>query len=409
VSHWRHPLGASVADKLSAMTGPMHHSTQSPSLAPQVPPPLIDLGELMRSPMRQVPAVSSLVAINLLVFVVMLFYGAGLWHTSNGVQLAWGANFGPATQDGQWWRLLSAMFIHFGAVHLVLNMWALWDVGRLLERLLGPLRVVGLYLGAGAAGNLLSLVVQGNQAVSGGASGAIFGLYGALLVGLWRERAQVEQGEFRWLFGGAFAFTVLMLGLGFVVPGIDNAAHGGGLLAGALLGRVLAKPWAVGNPPSVLAGWRGRWLAAGLLVLGVALLVARLPAPSYRFSEELRAQQAIAQFLTEDQRISQQWSAMVQAGPRQGLSFDALAGRVDEDVAARYERSFEQLLAASPDSAIPSAQKLESLQAYASQRAEDARDLAEKLRRTAPHKGLNKAPPKRPPCVAECAKGNTPP
>ena len=64
------------------------------------------------------------------------------------------------------------MFVHFSFIHIALNMWALWDVGRLLERLLGRWRYAVLYLGAGAVGNLLSLVVQGNRAVSGGASGA---------------------------------------------------------------------------------------------------------------------------------------------------------------------------------------------------------------------------------------------
>ena len=146
------------------------------------------LTDLMRSKPREVPVTSALLAINLVVFAVMLVFGAGLWHSANGVQLAWGANFGPATQDGQWWRLFTAMFIHFGLIHLALNMFALWDIGRLVERLFGRTRYVLLYVGSGIIGNLLSLVLQGNQAVSGGASGAIFSLYGALLVFLWRER-----------------------------------------------------------------------------------------------------------------------------------------------------------------------------------------------------------------------------
>ena len=142
--------------------------------------------ELMRSSASQTPVVTAVVVANVLVFVAMLAAGAGLWHTANGVPLAWGANFGPATQDGQWWRLFTALFVHFGVVHLAMNMWALWDVGRLMERLHGPWRLALLYFGSGVLGNLLSLVVQGNQAVSGGASGAVFSLYGALLVFLWR-------------------------------------------------------------------------------------------------------------------------------------------------------------------------------------------------------------------------------
>ena len=92
-----------------------------------------NLTDLMRSRPAQVPVTTTLLAANVLVFVLMLFAGAGWWHTTNGVQLAWGANFGPATQDGQWWRLFTAMFVHFGIVHLSMNMFALWDVGEPTE------------------------------------------------------------------------------------------------------------------------------------------------------------------------------------------------------------------------------------------------------------------------------------
>ena len=140
-----------------------------------------------------------------------------------------------------------------------------------------------LYALSGLPGNLVSLALHGNQAVSGGASGAIFSLYGALLVFLWREQSNVEPGEFRWLFGGAVVFSSLMLGVGFVVQGIDNAAHGGGLVAGGLLGLVLARPWGPqGATPSRYLAWG----TTALMVVGTAALVWRLPEPSYRFSEE---------------------------------------------------------------------------------------------------------------------------
>jgi len=334
------------------------------------------LTDLMRSPLSAVPVTASLMLANGLVFLAMLLAGAGWWHTANGVQLAWGANFGPATQDGQWWRLFTAMFIHFGVVHLALNMWALWDVGRLVERLMGRWRFALLYLGSGVLGNLVSLVVQGNQAVSGGASGAVFSLFGALLVFLWRERAQVDRWEFRWLFGGALGFSAAMLGMGFVISGIDNAAHIGGLGAGVLLGLLMARPWTALSP----SVQRGRWAAVALLVLAVVLLVLRLPEPSYRYGEEVQVRQAIQSYVQQDRATQRQWNTLLQAGSSAGLSFDQLAGRVDTDIAPAYERSFEQLMQVRPTTAVPSAQQLEHLQTYAAQRAEAAREVADGLR-----------------------------
>ena len=334
------------------------------------------LTDLMHASPRQAPLTLGLMACNIGVFIAMLAYGAGLWHTSNGVQLAWGANFGPATQDGQWWRLGSAMFLHFGVVHLALNMWALWDVGRLMEQLLGRWRFLLLYLASGVFGNLLSLVAQGNRAVSGGASGAVFALYGALLVFLWRERRQVDRGEFRWLFGAALVFTVVALLTGQVVTGIDNAAHVGGLVAGALLARVLARPWAAHSPRSQ----SGRWVAAALLVSAIGVLLVRLPEPSYRMGDELRAREAIRQFMSDDQRISQRWGSLIDAGRRDPMSFEQLAGQIDADVTSDYQESFEQLSALNLGASAPSAKTLEILRKYAALRGEASHALAEGLR-----------------------------
>lgn len=350
-----------------------------------------NLTDLMRSRPAQVPVTTTLLAANVLVFVLMLFAGAGWWHTTNGVQLAWGANFGPATQDGQWWRLFTAMFVHFGIVHLSMNMFALWDVGRLVERIYGRRRMALLYVGSGMVGNLVSLVVQGNAAVSAGASGAIFSLYGALLVFLWRERRQVHPAEFRWLFGGAVLFTLLIFGMGYVVSGIDNSAHGGGFLAGAVMARILARPWTARSP---VAGGLGRWGAALALAAALVWLAMHLPQPAYRYGDELRARQAIQNFRSADRGISQQWELLLRRGPAQGLSFEELAGTIEARVTEPYARSFEELVAATPGSPVPSTGELGVLQAYAQQRVEASREVAEGFRTRDPYKirqGLEQA------------------
>jgi len=340
------------------------------------------LHDRLRLRLPHVRVTQVLIVVNVLVFLAMLASGAGLWHSSNGVQLAWGANFGPATQDGEWWRLASAMFLHFGILHLSMNMWALWDGGQLVERMVGPLRFVAIYFLSGIAGNLLSLVSHHGQAVSGGASGAIFGIYGALLVCLWRERRQLHPQEFRWLFWGASGFTAVIIVLGLLIPGIDNAAHAGGLVAGVLSGTGLANTLDSGQTMFL----RQRLLAGGVFVLALLVLVSHIPAPVYRWSEEALARDEVNAFIKGDVAISQAWQGILNESKRSGASFDELAGRIDADIGDRYEESFEHLSLLSVNPALPSAAALKMLRHYAELRRDASRSLADGLRSKDPRK-----------------------
>jgi len=338
-------------------------------------PPLPLLDQL-RQRVAHVPITLLLLAINLLVFMLMLWFGAGLWHTSNSVQFDWGANFGPATKDGEWWRLGSALFLHFGIVHLTLNMISLWDGGRLVERMFGPARFLLIYFCSGLSGNLLSLIAQGDLAVSGGASGAIFGVYGAFMVFLWRERSHINPSEFKWFFWGAVGFSIITIVLGLQITGIDNAAHIGGLLGGILAGVALARPFEAGaSYPR-----RGRWLATGGLVGGLTLLIVNIPAPIYRWSEEVRARGEIHEFLGGDARIRARWGAIIGRARQENPSFDELAGRIESEVSSPYAESFEQLAKLHLNAAAPSAAALASLREYAELRRDASRALVEGLR-----------------------------
>lgn len=317
------------------------------------------------------PVSYSLITINVLVFVAMLFNGAGFWHSPNGVQLAWGANFGPATQDGEWWRLGTALFLHFGAMHLLLNMIALWDGGAWVERMYGHGRFVAIYFGAGLTGNLCSMVFQKGQPVSGGASGAIFGIYGALIAYLWLNRRRIHASEFRWLFIAALAFSALTIAFGLVIPGIDNGAHIGGLVSGLFLGSILLPEKTV---------WRVRGLAALILTVLVGMLIVSLPKPRYLWHDEVRAREEIGEFLREDAAIARDWKRLIDDSRRQGLSFDDLAERIETEVAERYEESFEALSALPDNAALPSAAAVDQLRRYAGQRRDASRELAEGLR-----------------------------
>ena len=338
--------------------------------------PLSRITDLMRGRLALTPATVALVAANVLVFAAMLANGAGLWHSPNHVQLAWGAGFGPATKDGQWWRLGTAMFLHFGLVHLGMNMWALWDGGRLVERLYGSLRFAGIFLASGLTGNLLSLIIAADRAVSGGASGAIFGIYGALLVWLWRERRTVHPTEFRWLFGGAALFSAATIGLGLLIPGIDNAAHIGGLVSGALLGAATARPL----PGRVVIKGRRQWVAAAAYAVMVAVLIMRIPDPLYRWKDELQARSEVLDFLATDQMIAQRWQELMSASRKGGASFEELAGRIESDITMEYQQSFEQLSALNLDAAAPSAETVAMLKRYAQLRSEASHMLAEGIR-----------------------------
>jgi rhomboid protease GluP len=348
-----------------------------------LPPSAIPLDQALKQRHPGVPVTRMLLLVNLGVFVAMLAAGAGLWHSPNGIQLAWGANFGPATQDGEWWRLGTAMFLHFGVWHLAMNLWALWDSGQFVERMFGSTRFAMLYLASGLGGNLLSLVIQGNRAVSGGASGAILGLYGALLVFLWQERKHVHRGDFRWLFWGAAGFTAVVLTLGLWIPGIDNAAHSGGFVTGVLSGLVLMPASDTANNQP----WRRRLIASALLAGAIAWLVAALPQPAYRWNEELAARREIGAFLREEADIGRAWQTIVAQSRRRGATFDEIAGQIDSEITDRYEESFEQLSGLHLDPAAPSAGQLEQLRRHAESRRDASRALADALR-------TRKAPPR---------------
>jgi membrane associated rhomboid family serine protease len=132
--------------------------------------------------------------------------------------------------DGAYYRLFTAMFIHYGILHLALNMWALWVLGRNLEAVLGPLRFLALYLLAGLGGNVACYLVS-PDAFSAGASTAVFGLFAAFFVILRKLGRDTSA---------VIGILVVNLVLTFAVPSISIAGHLGGLVVGGLVGAVLA-------------------------------------------------------------------------------------------------------------------------------------------------------------------------
>ncbi|MEV1333549.1 rhomboid family intramembrane serine protease [Micromonospora costi] len=133
--------------------------------------------------------------------------------------------------DGEWYRLITAMFLHFGLPHLLLNMWALWVLGRSLEANLGRLRFLALYLIAGFGGNVAAYLFSAQNATTAGASTAIFGLFAALFLIMRRLGRDTS---------GILPVLIVNLVFTFAVPSISIAGHLGGLVTGAAMALVLA-------------------------------------------------------------------------------------------------------------------------------------------------------------------------
>ncbi len=122
----------------------------------------------------------TIVIANVAIFGAMVANGMPFVESDGQMMLDWGANFGPMTMNGQWWRLVTCMFLHFGIVHLAMNMWILWGLAQVVERLVGSTGFAIVYMASGIAGSIASLAWY-PVAVSAGASGAVFGTAGALL------------------------------------------------------------------------------------------------------------------------------------------------------------------------------------------------------------------------------------
>jgi rhomboid protease GluP len=181
----------------------------------------------------------ALIAINIAVFIIEIVKGAGFDTMSPDLAIRLGANYGPMTLAGQWWRLLTSMFLHFGFFHILMNMFVLLFLGGLAERLMGRVAFTVLYFATGLAGSLLSLAVH-PQLVSAGASGAVFGVAGGLVSYLLFKKAPLSFANVKKELSslGIFLLYNLVYSLS---PGVDMMAHLGGLVSGFIIAAALPR------------------------------------------------------------------------------------------------------------------------------------------------------------------------
>ena len=238
----------SVVDQHGRWSGP---APPPDILPPGQPDPYVRNMPQPRRPRPQwasAPATYVLGSINCAVFVLMCLSGVSLVAPTPEQLLRWGADYGPfVLVFGQWWRLVTAMFVHVGLIHLATNMWCLWNLGLLGEPLVGAWGLFAAYLLTGFGGNLLSVAVHpglpgtSEGIVGAGASGAVFGLAGLLIVLLKSKLLPLPEAELSRLRRSVIWFAVLnfVLGAGtWVVHSslrIDNMAHLGGFLTGLVL------------------------------------------------------------------------------------------------------------------------------------------------------------------------------
>jgi rhomboid protease GluP len=186
----------------------------------------------------------TLVFLNVLIYAAMGLSGVSWTAPSIEHSIRWGADFGPLTLSGDWWRLFTSTFVHFGIIHIAFNMWCLWDLGRALELYMGRRAFAVTYLLSGLMASLVS-VAWNPWRVSAGASGAIFGVAGAFVSYLYLKKTPIDRSVARQKMKSLALFIGynLLRGAG---GGIDNSAHVGGVVAGLILGAVV--------PPLLRAG-----------------------------------------------------------------------------------------------------------------------------------------------------------
>jgi rhomboid protease GluP len=241
---------------------------------------------------RAAPGTYFLMAINIAVFIWMVTHGVDPKLPSETALLRYGANVPWLVLHGEWYRLLTATFVHVGLLHIATNMWCLWNLGILGEPLVGPLGMIAIYMLTGIAGNLLSMAWNISHAsifhdagyllqIGAGASGAVFGIAGILIVLLSNHRLPFPWEELKRLRSSVIKFAAINLVIGlstmFVNVGmrIDNFAHIGGFLSGLALGVPLVPCMTLGRQ-RYLARQKITFTAACLVLALFGYFIARL-------------------------------------------------------------------------------------------------------------------------------------
>ena len=294
-------------------------------------PELEEFREALDARARRAIVMPAIVALNVAIFVFMLF-GAGALADPNTL-VAWGGNFGPRTTNGEWWRFVTAMFVHAGMLHLLVNLAGVAQIGLLVERLVGPAALAGTYLAAGALASLVNLSTY-PVGVTVGASGAIFGIYGLLVAWLichifQRATITIPARALQRLVPAAILFIIYNLS----TDSIANGAALAGCLAGFACGLAVTIRIGDREPPV-------RRLAA-LVAATVAIVVAS--AVPLRGLVDVRPE--IARIVASEDRMASTYEEQIKRFRNGKISADALAALIDRTMIPELQGSRARLKA----------------------------------------------------------------
>jgi membrane associated rhomboid family serine protease/Tfp pilus assembly protein PilF len=304
------------------------------AIQPVMPAPWAGTGS---SPMMVTQA---LLALNILVFVIMALQGIALNPPTQAL-IDRGANYAPLTLGGQPWRLVTALFLHGGFLHILFNMWCLWDLGALCESLYGHVTFALVYLISGVGSSLAS--VWWHPAIpSVGASGAVFGIVGALIASYYFGEFTMPRFAIRGHLRSLLIFVAYNMLFGQVFGRIDNAAHVGGLITGLVFGTLIAR----------VAPATGGLRRAGVILL-VALAVAGCGAWLYQSKSYLMHASRASTLMDENktaEAIAELQAAIRQKPNYLPAHFELAHAYFDLKKFDLAEAELQRVLAASPRS-----------------------------------------------------------
>ncbi len=311
--------------------------------------PVDDVPHDLRLRLKTPPVTLVLIALNLAAFAYSVSKGAG-WVVPDPDRLvAVGGNLPALTLRGEPWRLVTAMFLHGGLIHLAMNMICLWPGGRQAEYLFGKKSFLAIYLIAGLVGGIVS-AARTTMVVSVGASGAVFGLFGAICAYLLAHRDQLEPTVRSKQLKSIGSFMVINLVIGVTAAGIDLAAHLGGFVAGFLVAYVAERRLDLSDPERAQARRFPRIILASVVAIGVVGVgLVTLPGPDLAYvtkAEETSADELdrrFKRFATNEVELLAKVNTLLDRGRTGDITGLEIARTIDEELLPRWRAHAAEL------------------------------------------------------------------